>query len=577
MSNMSSTSSSSSSSSTPTPSPTPAPPLPARGRIERLLAELQRGIYDKATEIHLALLAALGGESLLLLGPPGVAKSMVARRVKGAFRGARSFEYLMSRFSTPDELFGPVSIARLKENDKFERATEGYLPTADVAFLDEIWKAGPAIQNTLLTVMNERLFRNGDREERVPLKLLVAASNELPARDEGLEALWDRFLVRIVCRPIADEQTFRAMLCAPEEAEADEVDEALALTAEEYAACQRAAARVRLSPATLDAVSHLRQALRGLRIEGVELPRAVYVSDRRWRHIARLVRTSAAVQGRTQTRPADLLPLHRCLWNEPEETERVREAVVEALFAPAEQALDRLATAVKTDLRAHAARAALIKARRENDHRDDHLAVIDRLFYHVQSHGTGRTLVFITDFKRMPARSTTGAPAQGLLYTEPGPRGRTIVRLSAPGLALPATAAGSEHVTLCRDDRYIYINGVRYAMRRADEATLSPAGGTVGAGGAGGSLNTAGTVGAGGGLFSEKDFSLEESAAPALPPYEAEIEAVVDMLTEVEQQAADNLFAPASDRRVVADRLNRLYKQVALVRVDIRKLLYDEE
>lgn len=103
-------------------------------RIKEMLQYLQQDIYEKDTEIALALLAALSGENILLLGPPGVAKSMVARRMKLAFKGAKSFEYLMSRFSTPDEIFGPVSIARLKESDKYERATEGFLPTADIVF-----------------------------------------------------------------------------------------------------------------------------------------------------------------------------------------------------------------------------------------------------------------------------------------------------------------------------------------------------------------------------------------------------------------------------------------------------------
>ena len=167
-------------------------------QIKSLLKIISEGIYEKQHILAMSLLCAVGGESIFLLGPPGTAKSLVARRLKLIFREGKSFEYLMSRFSTPDEIFGPVSISLLKNEDRYERVVDGFLPTADVVFLDEIWKAGPSIQNALLTAINERIFQNGRNTLNLPMKALIAASNELPAEDEGLEALWDRFLVRMV-------------------------------------------------------------------------------------------------------------------------------------------------------------------------------------------------------------------------------------------------------------------------------------------------------------------------------------------------------------------------------------------
>ena len=142
---------------------------PQRKHIKQLITAISQGLYEREHTISLALLSALAGESIFLLGLPGVAKSLIGRCLKLAFKDATSFEYLMSRFSTPDEIFGPVSISKLKDEDTYERIIDGYLPAADVVFLDEIWKAGPSIQNALLTVLNEKIYRNGRNELRLPL------------------------------------------------------------------------------------------------------------------------------------------------------------------------------------------------------------------------------------------------------------------------------------------------------------------------------------------------------------------------------------------------------------------------
>ena len=353
-------------------------------RFKLLLQEMNRGIYEKETEISLSLLAALAGESIILLGPPGVAKSMVARQLKTAFKDARSFEYLMSRFSTPDEIFGPVSIQKLKTSDTYERAVEGYLPTADVVFLDEIWKAGPAIQNTLLTVINEKIFRNGNREMHLPLKLLVAASNELPAKGEGLEALWDRFVIRIESRPIKLEKNFRAMLLeAPTDFlgptdftdstdssgsmgkcgftdSADFSDSTdfsdLKITAEEYAEWVEKICKIGVKEEVLDAISAIRKSLRAVNVDEAAERRNIYVSDRRWKNIVRLLRTSAFMQDREKVDICDLLPIYHCLWQEPEERDAIRSIVIRALFSPFAEKLVEMKNALAEDIKYHRVR-----------------------------------------------------------------------------------------------------------------------------------------------------------------------------------------------------------------------------
>jgi len=286
-----------------------------RDRFQRLTAALSHGIHERDEALRLGLLALAAGESLFLLGPPGTAKSLVARRLKAALTGARAFEYLMGRFSTPEEIFGPLSIAGLRDRDVFERRTSGYLPEADVAFLDEVWRASPPIQNTLLTILNEKRFRNGDHEVRVPLKLLVAASNRSPAGEENAEAFWDRFVVRLEVGPLTTDEGFAGLIAETgdlyHEGEAPD-----AWSTTEWTALQATIDAVRVPAEVVTALAALRRAL-------AEDPNPIVVSDRRWKKAARLLRACAAVHGRPKVDGQDLGLLEHVLWDRPDQRPRV--------------------------------------------------------------------------------------------------------------------------------------------------------------------------------------------------------------------------------------------------------------
>jgi MoxR-like ATPase len=303
-------------------------------RINQLLHALNQDVIEKKEAINFALLSALAGESIFFLGKPGVAKSLIARRIKFAFADSSAFEYLMNRFSTPDEIFGPVSISKLKDEDRYERLTADYLPSADVVFLDEIWKAGPAIQNALLTVLNEKKYRNGAQEINLPLKALLAASNELPAQGEGLEALWDRFLLRLVVESIKDKQNFEAMLCLDLQADKDHVPTSLKIKPDEYQQWQNELNKIHCPKEILDIIHDIRLSIalyNQTETDSKHDFEPIYVSDRRWRKIIRLLRTCALFNDRQAIEAIDCYIIPHCLWDEPAQLPNMTDIVQQAI------------------------------------------------------------------------------------------------------------------------------------------------------------------------------------------------------------------------------------------------------
>src|SRR5262245_24762191 len=163
------------------------------GRLREVGRALGQRFLDKEELIRLMLVALAAGEHMLIVGPPGTAKSALVRALARLI-DARYFEYLLTRFSEPSELFGPVDIKAFREGS-YVRRTEAMLPEAEIAFLDEIFKSNSAILNSLLTILNERRYFTGSKTVKVPLCSLFGATNEIP-NDEALAAIFDRFLIR---------------------------------------------------------------------------------------------------------------------------------------------------------------------------------------------------------------------------------------------------------------------------------------------------------------------------------------------------------------------------------------------
>ncbi len=302
-------------------------------RIRRLVEALGEGLLEKEETLRLTLLAAAAGENTFLYGPPGVAKSLLARRISFAFRDAKTFEYLLGRFTTPEELFGPVSISRLKDADRFERVVDGFLPSAEIVFLDEIWNASSPILNTLLTAINEHRFRNGSEELHLPLQTVIGAAGQLVPEEPGLRNLWDRFLLRLPVSAVQETDNFIQLLQDNAPLDGDPVSPEDKISADELDEWTDARDAVSIPSDVASLIVDIRERIarhNSMTQDDAEIA-PIEVSDRRWRQAARLLRTSALLNDRTAVDALDCIILRHCLWSQESDIPVVNTIIEEAL------------------------------------------------------------------------------------------------------------------------------------------------------------------------------------------------------------------------------------------------------
>lgn len=289
--------------------------------LQKIREELKSVFVERDELIDAALVAFLCRQHMLIVGPPGTAKSMLAHEMCRRIEGAEYFHWLLTKFSTPEELFGPVSLKGL-EHDEYYRITTGKLPEAHIAFLDEIFKASSSILNTLLTLINERRYFNGNRIVECPLSSLFASTNEAHDADE-LGALYDRFLFRFRVAYLDDEENFKAMLTAPAH------EPQYRMTLDDLSRAQKECDAVEVPQDIIDMLAGLRHSLRRLEIT---------VSDRRFRQSVSALRAMACLNARRRVETEDLAILRHVMWNEASECNAVQ-AAIEAFTTPAESRL----------------------------------------------------------------------------------------------------------------------------------------------------------------------------------------------------------------------------------------------
>ena len=276
-------------------------------KLTTVLNYVKNAFIGKDEIVDLLGVSLIAKENAFLLGPPGTAKSAIVRMLSACIADGKNFEYLLTRFTEPNEIFGPFDIRKLKDGELMTN-TEGMMPEASMVFLDEIFNANSAILNSLLMALNERIFRRGKETKKLPALMFIGASNMLP-EDESLNALLDRFLIRAKCDYV-DPDKLQDVLLAGWSLENDLEKIQPTITSQEIRDLQLQARKIDLSPIRPDYIA----IVHSLRNTGIK------VSDRRAVKLQNLIAASALICGRTTAIKTDLWVL-KYIWDSEEQIE----------------------------------------------------------------------------------------------------------------------------------------------------------------------------------------------------------------------------------------------------------------
>ncbi len=295
--------------------------------------ELADKYFERAEVVQALLVAILAGQHSLILGPPGTAKSDLARELTARFDGATYWEVLLSKFTAPTRLFGPVDVAALTKGE-YRQVFEGRATEAHVAFIDEIFKCSTAALNEMLAFLNERVYHPeaGGAPIACPLISAVTASNELPSGEDSA-AIYDRLLVRLEVGYLSDPSNFAALVKSAAVVPAVVPVRTTVPLAELQEAAAVSVPAVGVPDSVVDVVCQLRTALRR---------EELVASDRRWKQSVRLLQASAFLNGRSEVDDTDLTVLTHSLWDSTAQRPTVERAVLSLVNPDARAALDLL-------------------------------------------------------------------------------------------------------------------------------------------------------------------------------------------------------------------------------------------